>query len=91
MTMKTLPTVKEKISELIEQWPSDKLPELLQLLTLLLNVVTTNHTNGTTNPEPSNELLWADQPWRKYTTILNQVTDWSQFERDIAELRRTTQ
>jgi hypothetical protein len=82
MTIQTSPFIKEHTHQLLDQFSSDRLPEISLFLEQLLKVV--NSVNQSTLPNS----LQEENPWIKFSGMFADDPDWEEFQVAIAENRR---
>ena len=83
-----LTDIKQHSHQLLDQLPSEMLPEISLLLEQLTKIINTSVVNHSV-PSPSNQSpLLTEQPWLKCTAILKDSPNWNDFLEAIAENRR---
>jgi hypothetical protein len=87
MTTRVSTFTKQHSHELLEQFPSDRLPEISLFLEQLLKVVNTNAVNQSvySSSSPTEE-----HPWLKFAGMYGDDFDWETFQAGIDEYRRET-
>jgi len=84
MTIQASQFTKEHSHQLLEQFPSDRMPEISLFLEQLLKVVNSNVVNQSTLPNSFRE----ENPWIKFAGMFADDPDWEEFQAAIASNRR---
>jgi len=77
MTTQVSTFTQQHTHQLLDQFPSDRLPEISLFLEQLLKIVNTNVVN---QPSP--------HPWLKFAGMYGDDFDWETFQAGIDEYRR---
>jgi hypothetical protein len=75
-------TFTQQTHQLLDQFPSDRLPEISLFLEQLLKIVKTNVVNQSVS-SPSKE-----HPWLQFAGMYGDDFDWDTFQAGIDEYRR---
>ena len=82
MTIQVSTFTQQHTHQLLDQFPSDRLPEISLVLEQLLKIVNTNVVNQSAS-SPSKE-----HPWLKFAGMYGDDFDWETFQAGINEYRR---
>lgn len=82
-----LTDIKLHIYQVIDQFPTENLPEVSRFLEHILKMVNTSIVNQSASNSP-NQPPQTEQPWLKYTSILKDSPNWDEFLEMITENRR---
>jgi hypothetical protein len=80
MTTQVSTFTQQHTHQLLDQFPSDRLPEISLFLEQLLKIVNAN----VVNPSASS----PSHPWLKFAGMYGDVFDWETFQAGINEYRR---
>jgi hypothetical protein len=85
MTTQVSTFTKQHTHQLIDQFPSDRLPEISLFLEQLLKVVNSNAVNQSVSSSSSPT---EEHPWLKFAGMYGDDFDWETFQAGIDEYRR---
>ncbi|MEK8019502.1 MAG: hypothetical protein VSS75_021730 [Candidatus Parabeggiatoa sp.] len=84
MTIQASPLTKQYTHQLIDQFPSNRLPEISLFLEQLLKVVNGDSVNQASLSSSSP----PEHPWLKFAGMFKDDPNWDEFQAAIAEYRR---